>query len=100
MMCTEFPRQRFLVPPAANCHCLESHPLCVLNSEMPQSSDTVYRYYVAGPSAGIAQRVVHGYTRAHERTRFFSWQFVGDRKSTRLNSSHVEISYAVFCLKK
>src|SRR6266403_4634954 len=29
-------------------------------------------------------------TRTHER----------DRKSTRLNSSHVEISYAVFCLKK
>src|SRR5204863_1219821 len=27
------------------------------------------------------------------------WQ-VADRKSTRLNSSHVEISYAVFCLKK
>src|SRR5690349_22225617 len=27
-------------------------------------------------------------------------QPVRDRKSTRLNSSHVEISYAVFCLKK
>src|SRR5690606_41451019 len=27
-----------------------------------------------------------------------SWR--GDRKSTRLNSSHVKISYAVFCLKK
>src|SRR5690349_2188729 len=27
-------------------------------------------------------------------------QRVGDRKSTRLNSSHVESSYAVFCLKK
>src|SRR5690349_22376054 len=26
--------------------------------------------------------------------------FEKDRKSTRLNSSHVEISYAVFCLKK
>src|SRR6266508_6437950 len=26
--------------------------------------------------------------------------FPGDRKSTRLNSSHVAISYAVFCLKK
>src|SRR5690606_40225163 len=26
--------------------------------------------------------------------------FPGDRKSTRLNSSHVKISYAVFCLKK
>src|SRR5690606_40809117 len=25
---------------------------------------------------------------------------VADRKSTRLNSSHVKISYAVFCLKK
>src|SRR5690625_6132353 len=25
---------------------------------------------------------------------------LGDRKSTRLNSSHVAISYAVFCLKK
>src|SRR5690625_6680127 len=25
---------------------------------------------------------------------------IGDRKSTRLNSSHVAISYAVFCLKK
>src|SRR2546422_4030358 len=27
-------------------------------------------------------------------------QFDGDRKSTRLNSSHGYISYAVFCLKK
>src|SRR5256885_7080199 len=27
-------------------------------------------------------------------------QNVGDRKSTRLNSSHLVISYAVFCLKK
>src|SRR5438034_7903854 len=26
--------------------------------------------------------------------------FAGDRKSTRLNSSHTVISYAVFCLKK
>src|SRR3989442_7015922 len=29
--------------------------------------------------------------------RWTSWR---DRKSTRLNSSHVRISYAVFCLKK
>src|SRR5258708_28086582 len=27
-------------------------------------------------------------------------RYVGDRKSTRLNSSHQIISYAVFCLKK
>src|SRR3712207_8004796 len=31
------------------------------------------------------------------RTR---WQDALDRKSTRLNSSHANISYAVFCLKK
>src|SRR5690554_7490597 len=30
----------------------------------------------------------------------FDWFFLLDRKSTRLNSSHVRISYAVFCLKK
>src|SRR2546427_1964751 len=28
------------------------------------------------------------------------FRFEGDRKSTRLNSSHSQISYAVFCLKK
>src|SRR3712207_7639816 len=28
------------------------------------------------------------------------WLFSPDRKSTRLNSSHANISYAVFCLKK
>src|SRR5215208_7866626 len=35
-----------------------------------------------------------GSTRRRGRAR------AGDRKSTRLNSSHVAISYAVFCLKK
>src|SRR2546430_10371881 len=29
-----------------------------------------------------------------------SFGHMGDRKSTRLNSSHSQISYAVFCLKK
>src|SRR5207253_7796341 len=29
-----------------------------------------------------------------------AWSMISDRKSTRLNSSHVAISYAVFCLKK
>src|SRR5699024_11945436 len=32
--------------------------------------------------------------------RLDSLFFAEDRKSTRLNSSHVSISYAVFCLKK
>src|SRR5690554_7396453 len=34
------------------------------------------------------------------RLLFFRKQDTIDRKSTRLNSSHVRISYAVFCLKK
>src|SRR5690349_22467639 len=39
--------------------------------------------------------------RPRESTRFdYEGELAIDRKSTRLNSSHVEISYAVFCLKK
>src|SRR5436305_9882189 len=34
------------------------------------------------------------------RRRRLRRRIAGDRKSTRLNSSHVRISYAVFCLKK
>src|SRR5690349_22072254 len=41
-------------------------------------------------SVNLAMALVH----AGQRTLLL------DRKSTRLNSSHVEISYAVFCLKK
>src|SRR3712207_8979903 len=37
---------------------------------------------------------VRGKTMLHLQCHF------GDRKSTRLNSSHANISYAVFCLKK
>src|SRR5690349_22742495 len=38
--------------------------------------------------------------RAHRRRLAGRARQATDRKSTRLNSSHVEISYAVFCLKK
>src|SRR3712207_7014752 len=39
--------------------------------------------------------------RVHPAVEVLSPPFVGrDRKSTRLNSSHANISYAVFCLKK
>src|SRR3989442_11784456 len=43
-------------------------------------------------------------TRGTKRVRFSGANLtaaeLADRKSTRLNSSHVRISYAVFCLKK
>src|SRR5688572_32345848 len=37
---------------------------------------------------------------ASQRSVTFPLHAVPDRKSTRLNSSHSQISYAVFCLKK
>src|SRR3712207_8432171 len=40
---------------------------------------------------------VDGHDRRHGR---LDVEVTGDRKSTRLNSSHANISYAVFCLKK
>src|SRR3712207_8757603 len=43
--------------------------------------------------------VVTAFSHAEEKLRFAA-HFLGDRKSTRLNSSHANISYAVFCLKK
>src|SRR5690349_22053852 len=48
------------------------------------------------------RRVVEG-ARRHQAGALHGLADLGvllDRKSTRLNSSHVEISYAVFCLKK
>src|SRR5690606_41748394 len=36
----------------------------------------------------------------HALWNFIAFFIIEDRKSTRLNSSHVKISYAVFCLKK
>src|SRR2546426_7221194 len=36
----------------------------------------------------------------HDMSSYQQLAFAQDRKSTRLNSSHLVISYAVFCLKK
>src|SRR2546430_7568806 len=42
----------------------------------------------------------HVLPRCNGSTRGYESSFIRDRKSTRLNSSHSQISYAVFCLKK
>src|SRR2546430_7393088 len=47
---------------------------------------------LSGSHAGLDAKLVNRVSRRKEND--------GDRKSTRLNSSHSQISYAVFCLKK
>src|SRR5690625_6694464 len=57
---------------------------------------------VVQPSGGKAMRF-KPLVLAAEKGRELRWLgrfLVPDRKSTRLNSSHVAISYAVFCLRK
>src|SRR5688572_30935318 len=49
--------------------------------------------------AGAVPRTAQG-TRVSARKRPLLRSRRADRKSTRLNSSHSQISYAVFCLKK
>src|SRR3712207_8705018 len=51
----------------------------------------------AAADAPALHRGEHGYPRSLERGER---ALEVDRKSTRLNSSHANISYAVFCLKK
>src|SRR2546430_6592860 len=56
---------------------------------------TLFRSPAAQPQ-GARDTLARGHTGLPEARR----AAVRDRKSTRLNSSHSQISYAVFCLKK
>src|SRR5690606_41222940 len=77
---------------------------------MSDQSTTRYSLAVAGAAAAIlAASAVHGQDAASVGFAdvgsavpgiLVEMRYFGDRKSTRLNSSHVKISYAVFCLKK
>src|SRR5690349_24255212 len=67
---------------------------------------TLFPYTTLFRSRHLAAGFPRGFRRLQEgrlrrrRIPQISFQIGEDRKSTRLNSSHVEISYAVFCLKK
>src|SRR2546430_15012292 len=64
-----------------------------------QAADHTHRSTIEPPQAArIAQLVTN--CRHPGECRAPSHSHEGDRKSTRLNSSHSQISYAVFCLKK
>src|SRR3712207_8670076 len=59
------------------------------------------RRAAAGPARGDRARGTHPGPGAHQPGHVLGGgAVVQDRKSTRLNSSHANISYAVFCLKK
>src|SRR5207249_12257207 len=49
---------------------------------------------------GAREGLVEVVSQTHRENRTALGQYLTDRMSTRLNSSHVSISYAVFCLKK
>src|SRR5437899_7170032 len=66
----------------------------------PQLRSTLFPYTTLFRSTGgsvPSSRLVGIDFRAWHRSK---QRFSRDRKSTRLNSSHLGISYAVFCLKK
>src|SRR5437870_10957107 len=59
---------------------------------------TLFRSEVEGIHVELGREIIEGAHRDHGCLRVIGCR--EDRKSTRLNSSHVAISYAVFCLKK
>src|SRR5947209_20555862 len=66
---------------------------------------TLFPYTTLFRSSGLARREyrpgpVSGVLTVRLRHHRNDVECGGDRKSTRLNSSHANISYAVFCLKK
>src|SRR5690606_41993239 len=67
-----------------------------LFAEIGAGQETASLFFKAGGASGTIAKTMSAYDMT------FSDAIYGpeDRKSTRLNSSHVKISYAVFCLKK
>src|SRR3712207_9515247 len=74
-----------------------------LHDALPIYRRTAASYPLPAPRRGCPEHhrelVRHSALRDHWR-RVGERGFHVDRKSTRLNSSHANISYAVFCLKK
>src|SRR5437667_11365796 len=71
-----------------------------LHDALPISSDTaIVMNSIGNPPAARTPSLARLASRSRVRLHGVasSWK---DRKSTRLNSSHITISYAVFCLKK
>src|SRR5882724_12909312 len=91
----------------------------LLKEQLATPERILYRHFTEGGWRDVSARAIAGYAarwQAFLRTEGLAqgerialclkngihWVAAdqGDRKSTRLNSSHLGISYAVFCLKK
>src|SRR5574343_1823874 len=84
-------------------------PVSIINNKILGNSDffmSAFPSEYGNSTSGIFDlKLRNGNTNRNEFTGQFGFlgtEFLaeGDRKSTRLNSSHITISYAVFCLKK
>src|SRR5690625_6246767 len=71
---------------------------CAAATEQAIVDVLVAKTIAATQQAGVERLVIAGGVGANKRLRQ-QLKAAADRKSTRLNSSHVAISYAVFCLK-
>src|SRR3712207_8594876 len=58
------------------------------------------QYFAAYHQEGTGQHIHFVVLPVVQVSKVVAAESFGDRKSTRLNSSHANISYAVFCLKK
>src|SRR5207302_9920372 len=76
-----------------------SLPHRALHSFPTRRSSDLRRRRRLWPTRARAHKSAHR-RRRHRRAPLGRVADKADRKSTRLNSSHVKISYAVFCLKK
>src|SRR5437773_8385522 len=90
----------FNLPPTTEVYLLSLHdalPICVRASPPACLRDVCVRAAASTKERTDGSRFERQGGAGHRRQQRYRQ---GDRKSTRLNSSHITISYAVFCLKK
>src|SRR5688500_19923480 len=89
----------FTPPPTTTFYPLSLHDaLPISSATLPTQWPVEARFPASSSRQGIygsAESWLHSTARSE-----VAWCSTPDRKSTRLNSSHLVISYAVFCLKK
>src|SRR5206468_12245899 len=68
--------------------------------QLPNSVVEMFSGSLGEPEGGCPPKLQRIILRGAEPKRGRPGEHIPDRKSTRLNSSHDQISYAVFCLKK